>query len=307
MRTIRTVSELRAAVSPTRRSGATLGLVPTMGALHEGHLSLVRRARRECQNVVVSLFVNPSQFNEANDLAAYPRDEERDRALAAEAGADLLFAPAAREIYPPGFCTSIQVSGLDHMLEGEIRGPEHFRGVATVVLKLLNIVGPDRAYFGQKDAQQAALIGRLTTDLNVPVEIVVCPTVREGDGLAMSSRNARLTTEQREHAVALSRGLTFAERAVAGGERSAAVLLETARDAMLELGVTPEYLALVDPHSLTAVQLLTGPALLAVAARLGATRLIDNTILDPARPFAEAHQEPRLVTGGVPSAPLACS
>jgi len=193
MNVIRSVAELRAALREPRRSGRTIGLVPTMGAFHEGHLSLMRRARRDCDVVVVSLFVNPAQFDDPADLERYPRDRARDKALAAEIGVDHLFAPDVKEVYPPGFATSVSVAGITETLEGAHRGRAHFDGVTTVVTKLFNMVGPDVAYFGQKDAQQALVICRLVRDLDMPVRIEVCPTVRETDGLALSSRNAHLS------------------------------------------------------------------------------------------------------------------
>jgi pantoate--beta-alanine ligase len=278
---VRTTAELRMTLAPSRRAGRTIALVPTMGALHAGHLSLIERARRQCDVVVVSLFVNPSQFEERADLDRYPRDEARDRGLAGEAGADILFVPSIEEVYPAGFATSVEVFGLTDRLEGEMRGISHFRGVTTVVTKLLNMVGPDVADFGQKDAQQAIVIRRLTTDLNLPVAIETCPTVREHDGLALSSRNARLSPDERGRAVALYRGLDAARAAAAAGERSAAVLVERARGAMAELGVQAEYLELVDPATLERVASLREPALLAVAARVGETRLIDNLTIEP--------------------------
>jgi pantoate--beta-alanine ligase len=281
IKTVRAVSELRAALMPAHRSARTIGLVPTMGALHAGHLSLIERARAQCDLVVVSLFVNPSQFNERSDLERYPRDEARDRELAERAGADILFAPEAEQVYPPGFATSVEVFGLTDRLEGAVRGASHFRGVTTVVTKLLNMVGPDVAYFGQKDAQQAIVIRRLVADLDLPVRIETCPTVREADGLAMSSRNARLSTEERYRAVALFRGLSAAATLAAEGERCGDVLLVGARETMSAFDVKPEYLALVDPATLEPIERLERPSLLAVAARVGETRLIDNLILDP--------------------------
>jgi pantoate--beta-alanine ligase len=279
MRILRTKQEVRAAMREPRRQERTIGLVPTMGALHEGHLSLIRRAREECDEVVVSLFVNPTQFNEASDLDAYPRDEAADAALAAEAGADLLFAPPASEIYPRGFATSVHVSGLTEPLEGEQRGAAHFDGVATVVTKLLNIVGPDVAYFGQKDAQQALVIRRAVEDLDLDARIEVCPTVREPDGLALSSRNVRLKGHDRERALALHRALTAAESTVARGERDATVVTAAARAAMDAFGVDPEYLAVVDANTLAPVAAIEDETLVAVAARVGETRLIDNTVI----------------------------
>ena len=282
MRVLRTVAELRAALDADRRAGRRIGLVPTMGALHEGHLSLIRHARERCETVVVSLFVNPAQFNERSDLERYPRDEDRDGRLAREAGADLLFAPAVDEVYPAGFATAVEVLGVSERLEGAARGPEHFRGVATVVAKLLGMAQPDVAYFGQKDAQQVVVIRRLVTDLNLPVEIEALPTVREADGLAMSSRNALLSPAERERALALSGALRAAVGLAAEGERSAAALLAAGHERLAVEGVSVDYLALVDPETLEPLERLDRPALLAVAARVGAVRLIDNEILHPA-------------------------
>jgi pantoate--beta-alanine ligase len=295
MRTLRTVGDLREAVEPARRADHAIGLVPTMGALHDGHLSLVAAARAQCDLVVVSLFVNPAQFNEHADLERYPRQEDRDRKLAAEVGADVLFAPTAEEVYPDGFSTSVEVLGLTDRLEGAVRGSAHFRGVTTVVCKLLNMVAPDVAYFGQKDAQQVIVIRRLVRDLNMTVRIEACPTVRERDGLAMSSRNAHLSPEERQRAPALHHGLAAAAAAVAGGERRADALIEAAREAMAPFDVEPEYLALVSPATLEPVEHLDEPALLAVAARIGSTRLIDNVTLDPT---VLAHpQSPKRIAG----------
>ncbi len=282
MRVVRSVDEVRAALEQARWERRTIGLVPTMGALHEGHFSLIERAREQCDVVVVSLFVNPSQFNESGDLERYPRQEERDREMAELAGVDLLFAPSADEVYPAGFSTAVEVLGLTDRLEGAVRGSSHFRGVTTVVTKLLNMVEPDVAYFGQKDAQQVIVVRRLVEDLNIPVRIEVVPTVREDDGLAMSSRNAQLDADDRRRAVALHAALQAAESAVAEGTSSAEELLAIGRAAMEPLGVEPEYLALVSLDTLEPVTQLEEPALLAVAARVGAIRLIDNTVLNPA-------------------------
>jgi pantoate--beta-alanine ligase len=279
--TMRTVRALRAALERDRRDGRSIGLVPTMGALHEGHLSLIRQARERCDVVVVSVFVNPSQFDRSADLERYPRQEGRDAELAAQAGADLVFAPSVEEVYPAGFATQVQVLGLTDRLEGASRGPEHFRGVATVVAKLLNMVQPTVAFFGQKDAQQVLVIRRLVADLNLPVEIAVGATVREADGLALSSRNAQLSAEERERAVGLYTALQAAAQLVADGERAADVLLGAAHSAMVPFEVEPEYLALVDAQTLEDVSQLAEPALLAVAAYVGSVRLIDNAILDP--------------------------
>jgi pantoate--beta-alanine ligase len=280
VRTLRTVPGLRTALKPARRAERTIGLVPTMGALHDGHLSLIRSAREQTGEVVVSLFVNPSQFEDADDLAAYPRDEERDAALAQEAGADILFAPPAELVYPAGFSTQVRVEGpLTETLEGAHRGPEHFHGVTTIVTKLLNMVQPDAAFFGQKDAQQALVIRKLVRDLDMDVRIEIAPTVREPDGLALSSRNGRLHGDDRRRALALRRALQAAEQAAAKGERDAAAIAQLARAQMQELQVEPEYLALVNPEDLAPVHALRGDTLVAVAARVGEVRLIDNTVI----------------------------
>jgi pantoate--beta-alanine ligase len=278
MRTLRTVAEVRAALAGPRREGRSVGLVPTMGALHEGHLSLIRAARAECDEVVVSLFVNPRQFDEAADLAAYPRDEARDAALAAESGADLLYAPPVEEMYPDGFATTVSVSEVGSPLEGAQR-PGHFDGVATVVTKLFSIVAPEVAYFGQKDAQQVAVIRRLVRDLDLPVRVEALATVREPDGLALSSRNVRLAAGERERALALKHGLDAAAAAAANGAVTPADVREAAVAAMREHGVEPEYLALVNPDTFTPVDALDGEILVAVAARVGDTRLIDNVLI----------------------------
>jgi pantoate--beta-alanine ligase len=243
--------------------------------------------------VVVSLFVNPAQFNEYADLECYPRQEDRDGSLAAQAGADLLFAPSVEEVYPPGFSTSVEVLGLTDRLEGAVRGAAHFRGVTTVVTKLLNMVAPDVAYFGQKDAQQMIVLRRLVEDLNLAVRIEGCPTVREPDGLAMSSRNVRLSAGERARALALHDALAAAAAAVSRGERSADALIRAAREAMILLEVEPEYLALVSPDTLESVSYLEQPALLAVAALVGTTRLIDNVTLYPTVPSNPPLANPR--------------
>jgi pantoate--beta-alanine ligase len=280
---LRTKAELRSALEPARRAGQTIGLVPTMGYLHEGHLSLIRAARAECDLVVMSLFVNPTQFGPNDDLDRYPCDEERDLRLAAEAGADLVFAPPVDEVYAPDASTVVEVTGpLTGVLDGDSgrRGPEHFRGVTTVVAKLFNLVGPDVAYFGQKDAQQAVVIRRMVRDLDFPVRIEVMPTVREADGLAMSSRNAYLEPADRERATALSRALVVAERGARAG--SLADGLEAARAELAAAGVEPEYLEARDAETLEPVeQFGEQPVLVAVAARVGAARLIDNVLIDP--------------------------
>jgi pantoate--beta-alanine ligase len=283
MKTLRTKAELRAALSPERRGGRRIGLVPTMGFFHDGHLELMRRARSECDIVVVSLFVNPTQFGPGEDLGAYPRDEARDAELAEAEGVDILWMPSVAEMYPEGPGTFVEVDlSLTGVLDGhpERRGPAHFRGVTTVVSKLFNCVGPDVAYFGRKDAQQALVIQRMVRDLDFHVEIVVVPTVREADGLAMSSRNIYLDDAERERALALSRGLRAAEQAAAGGERSADALVEAVAAELRGAGIDPEYVEARDAESLEPVNRLNGrPVLVAVAARVGRARLIDNVVL----------------------------
>ncbi|HEY7829608.1 MAG TPA: pantoate--beta-alanine ligase [Solirubrobacteraceae bacterium] len=297
--TMRTARELREALESSRQARQSIALVPTMGALHEGHLSLIRQARERCDVVVVSIFVNPSQFDRGADLERYPRQEVHDVELAAQAGADLVFAPSVEEVYPAGFATQVQVLGITDRLEGASRGPEHFRGVATVVAKLLNIVQPEVAFFGQKDAQQVLVIRRLVADLNLPVSIAVGPTVREADGLALSSRNAQLGPQERERALALYAGLRAAAEVAMDGELAADALLSAAHSTMVLFEVEPEYLSLVDPDSLEELSRLDGPALLAVAAHVGSVRLIDNVILDPSNLAAAAPlplPSPRKVT-----------
>ena len=280
MRIVRTVAELRAAVGEARSRGASVGLVPTMGALHDGHLSLIRRARADNDLVVVSIFVNPTQFGPSEDLAAYPRDEARDAELATEAGTDILFAPSVDEVYPRGFATTIHIAGITDVLDGAHRGPDHFDGVATVVTKLFQMVAPDAAYFGQKDAQQVLVIRRLVRDLDMPVRIVACPTVREPDGLAMSSRNVYLDDAARRQATALNRALDAAEAAVARGQTAAGDVIDAARAVLAEAGIEPEYLELRSAEDLRALDHIDGASLLAVAARVGTARLIDNRILE---------------------------
>ena len=282
MRTVRTKAELRERLVAARREGRSVGLVPTMGSFHEGHLSLIRAARRGCEVVVVTLFVNPAQFRPGEDLDSYPRDEARDIELAEAEGVDLLFAPDVGEMYPAGFATAVEVSGLTEVLDGapELRGPEHFRGVTTVVAKLLNIVHPDVALFGQKDAQQAIVIRRMVRDLDFPVRIEVLPTVREADGLAMSSRNRYLTGQDRERAAALHRALSAAEEAASGGGRSVEAALAAARAELRDAGIEPEYLEARYAEDLTPAESLNGrPVLVALAARVGRARLIDNTVI----------------------------
>lgn len=281
---LRTKAELRAAVRTAKRAGETVGLVPTMGYLHEGHLSLIRAARAECDLVVMSLFVNPTQFGPGEDLDRYPRDEERDLRLAAEAGADLVFAPEVAEVYASDASTVVEVSGgLTGVLDGDParRGPEHFRGVTTVVAKLFNLADPDVAYFGQKDAQQAVVIRRMARDLDFPVRIEVMPTVREADGLAMSSRNAYLEPADRDRATALHRALDAAERGALAGSLAAG--LDAARAELAAAAIEPEYLEARDAETLEPVaELGARPVLVAVAAQVAAARLIDNVLIQPA-------------------------
>jgi len=277
---VRAKGELRAILAAERAAGRSIGLVPTMGCLHEGHLSLLRAARAACDFVVMSLFVNPTQFGPGEDLDRYPRDEGRDAELAAEAGVDVIYAPPVEEVYPPGFATTVEVGGLTEVLCGEQarRGPEHFRGVTTVVAKLFNTVQPDVAWFGRKDAQQVAAIRRMARDLDIPVRIEALAIVREPDGLAMSSRNAYLSAADRQRATALSRALREVERLAP--EDGLAAALEAGRRVLAEAGIEPEYLEARDPQSLQPVaDLSEGPGLVAVAAQIGAARLIDNTEL----------------------------
>ena len=279
MKIVRTIAEMRAEVRAARDAGRNVGLVPTMGAFHEGHLSLMRQARAASDLVVVSLFVNPTQFGANEDLGAYPRDEARDAALAENEGVDVLFAPASSEVYPDGFATSIHVSEITEVLCGATRGPHHFDGVATVVTRLFAIVRPDVAYFGQKDAQQILVVRRVVKDLNLDVRIEACPIVREPDGLALSSRNVYLDPVAREQATALNRALDAAADVRAAGERDGERMLNAARAVLSEAGITPEYLELRDAEDLRPLMRIDDDALLAVAARVGGARLIDNHIL----------------------------
>lgn len=283
---LRTKAELREALAPRRRAGESIGLVPTMGYLHEGHLSLLRAARARCDVVVMSLFVNPTQFRAGEDLERYPRDEARDVELAGREGTDIVYAPATDEVYPPGFATWVEVGGgLTDVLCGhpDRRGPEHFRGVTTVVAKLFNAVQPDVAFFGQKDAQQALVIQRMARDLDFPIEIVTVPTVREPDGLAMSSRNAYLSPAERERAPALYRALEAA-RAERDRGGTPADALAAARRVLDEAGIEPEYLEARYADDLTPAAAFDGrPVLVALAAQVGEARLIDNVVLEPNR------------------------
>ena len=287
MEQLTTVGSLRYRLRERRAAGEVIGFVPTMGALHEGHLVLIRRARAECGCVVVSVFVNPTQFNDPADLEAYPRDLPRDAALAAEAGADVLFAPEAAEIYPPGFQTQISVNGpLTEVLEGRFR-PGHFAGVATVVAKLFHIVAPDRAYFGEKDWQQLKVVERMALDLNLPLAIVPVPTVREPDGLAMSSRNVRLSPEARAQARMIPYLLNTAQELL----ESATIETRTDRGPVLvhwlatllqssQPAAQIDYIAVVDPETLESVDEIADRALVAIAVRIGGVRLIDNRVIE---------------------------
>ena len=287
MRHIPTVAEMKAACRQVQRNGKTLGFVPTMGALHEGHLSLVRASQSRCDVTAVSIFVNPLQFGPSEDLAKYPRALERDARLLGELGADLLFIPGVDEMYPPDATTYVLVEELSNKLDGASR-PGHFRGVTTVVAKLFEIVRPDCAFFGQKDAAQVALLSKMVADLNLDVELVVCPIVREKDGLAMSSRNAYLTPEQRWQALALQRSLLRVQAAAAGGEHNAARLIAIGKQVIAEEpGARLDYYAIVDPRTLDPVADTSRGALVAVAAYLGTTRLIDNILLTPSTDTAK--------------------
>jgi len=281
MRIHKSIDDMRAASRAARLTGLRLGLVPTMGALHDGHLSLVRAAKAQCDVVVVSIFVNPLQFGPNEDLAKYPRTFERDCELLEREGIDFLFAPSAEEMYPADAVTYVTVEGLSDKLCGRSR-PGHFRGVTTVVAKLFDIVEPDLAFFGQKDAAQATIIRRMVRDLDFAVEIMVSPIVRELDGLAMSSRNAYLSPQQRKSALVLYRSLAEVKRRFDQGERNAANLIEAGRHVLAqESAVRPDYLEIVDPDTLDPLPELNRPALVAVAAFLGSTRLIDNLLLSP--------------------------
>jgi pantoate--beta-alanine ligase len=276
---VKRIGDVRREVRKARGMGLRVGLVPTMGALHEGHASLIRAARAECGYVAVSLFVNPAQFGPGEDLARYPRPIQNDLAVCRREGADLVFAPAAAEMYPEGFATTVRIAGLSEKMCGAFR-PGHFDGVCTVVAKLLAIVQPDAAYFGEKDAQQLAIVRRMAADLDLPVEIRGCPLVREPDGLALSSRNAYLGAEERQRALALSAALAEAKFALAAGERDAAKVAAAVRRRLeAAAGVEIQYVAVVDPDTLADLARIADKVLVAVAAKVGATRLIDNVLL----------------------------
>jgi pantoate--beta-alanine ligase len=275
---------MRAACRGLQRDAGRLGFVPTMGALHAGHLSLVQAAADSCDAVASSIFVNPTQFGPNEDLATYPRPFERDRELLERAGVDLLFAPTVEEMYPAGVVTWVTVEGFSDKLDGKSR-PGHFRGVTTVVAKLFHVVEPDAAFFGQKDAAQVAIIRRMVRDLALPVEIVACPIVREPDGLALSSRNAYLDEQQRKHALVLYRSLIQVQQLFEAGEHNAAKLTAAGRGHIsAENSVRLDYFAIVDPETLDPVADVSGGALVAVAAFVGTTRLIDNILLPKISP-----------------------
>ena len=279
MRVLSTVAEMQAACREVRRSGKSLGLVPTMGALHEGHLSLVRAARAHNQVVATSIFVNPLQFGPNEDFSKYPRTFDRDKQLLGPEKVDLIFAPSADEMYPEGASTTVYVRGLSEKLDGKSR-PGHFQGVTTVVAKLFEIVRPDRAYFGQKDAAQVALIRKMVQDLNIDLELIICPIVREHDGLAMSSRNTYLNPEQRKQALVLYRSLMRMQTLADRGESSSSALSDAGKQVLAEEpDIKLDYLEIVNPHSLDPVPDITQGALVAVAAWVGTTRLIDNIVL----------------------------
>jgi pantoate--beta-alanine ligase len=280
--TVRTVAELRQAVASARQAGKKVGLVPTMGALHAGHASLVAASKSECGFTVVTIFVNPTQFAPNEDFKKYPRPLEADLAIAADHGADLAFVPSDAEVYPAGFDTYVEMHGVTETLEGQFR-PTHFRGVATVVLKLLLMAGADVAFFGQKDYQQTLVVRKLVRDFNVPVEIRVCPTLREPDGLAMSSRNIYLSPAERKQALVLSRALGKAREAVAGGERDMWRVRDVLQSVLAaEAGVRVQYAVVADAETLAEPARIDRPCVALVAAYVGTTRLIDNTLLDPA-------------------------
>ncbi len=280
METIHTLDWMKQVARAARGEGRIVGFVPTMGALHQGHLSLVQAAKAQCHPVVVSIFVNPTQFGPNEDLSKYPRQMERDRALLEELSVDYLFAPSAADIYPDGFRTYVEVQGLTDRYEGKVR-PGHFRGVATVVLKLFEIVQPHFAYFGRKDAQQARVVRQMAGDLNLDTEIVTCPIVREPDGLAMSSRNAYLKEAERRAATVLYRALGVARNEIIGGTRDAASLVRAMRDVLgREPLAQPDYVEIVDAETFEPVTLLRNTCLVLLAVRVGATRLLDNMLIE---------------------------
>jgi pantoate--beta-alanine ligase len=278
---VTSIESIRTAVRDLRAQGKTIGFVPTMGALHEGHLSLVRKAKQENTAVIVTIFVNPSQFGPHEDYERYPRDIENDSALVRDAGGDIIFAPEANVMYPPGYSSYVTVEGLSSVLEGKFR-PTHFKGVATIVVKLFNIVQPDVVYFGQKDAQQCVLIKKIVHDLNIPVRLEICATVRESDGLAMSSRNIYLSAEERSNAPVLYASLQRAAKAIEEGERSVQSIIAMMTDMIRSKGASQiDYIEIVDAVDLTTKETLRSgeTVLIPLAVRFGTTRLIDNIIV----------------------------
>ena len=279
MQTVKTINEVREIVSAWRKEGLSVGLVPTMGFLHEGHQSLIRKSAEQCDRTVVSVFVNPIQFGPNEDLEAYPRDLERDKRKVTEAGGDLIFNPEPAEMYPGHFTSFINTTETTELLCGAVR-PIHFRGVCTVVGKLFNIVQPDRAYFGQKDAQQLATIKRFVRDLNFPIEIVPCPIIREDDGLAKSSRNTYLNPDERKAALILSKSLKKGEDAINNGERNAQKVIEIIKDSLsTEPKARIDYVEVVDFENIQRISEISGETLVAIAVYIGKTRLIDNFIV----------------------------
>jgi pantoate--beta-alanine ligase len=280
MKTVTTTAALRNELERSRDQGLRIGFVPTMGSLHDGHLSLLRRARAENDVVVLSIFVNPMQFNDANDLLRYPRDLGRDASLAEGEGTDLIFAPEVPDIYPEGFAAVVAIPAQSAILEGAIRGASHFDGVLTVVAKLFNIVQPTVAYFGQKDAQQVFLVQRMVRDLAFPLRVEVCPTVREADGLALSSRNVRLSDDDRRVSIALSAALQSAAHAIESGERDVTILRQRAVQALKHAGISTEYFDVVSAQAFEPLALASGRVIILVAARVGPIRLIDNVVVN---------------------------
>lgn len=280
MRVIETVADLKAVIRMQKKTGKSIGLVPTMGYLHEGHISLVKTSIHDNDFTIISVFVNPTQFGPNEDYSNYPRSIEKDSRMAAAAGADIIFAPSAKEMYPEGYSTFVNVEGITEIMCGKSR-PGHFRGVATVVLKLLNIVEPDNAYFGQKDAQQVAVIKRMTKDLNINAKIIVCPIVREQDGLALSSRNLYLNSEERKAALVLSKSLFEAENQIKNGERSKEKIIEAIKRSILEEKLANiDYVTIVDADTLNEISRIDRKVLIALAVKIGGTRLIDNVIVE---------------------------
>ena len=280
MQVAKTIPDIRRLVAQAKKAGHTVGFVPTLGTLHEGHLSLVRQARQETDYLVVSIFLNPTQFGPGEDLDKYPAQKQRDLQLCEEAGVDAVFLPTVSQMYPQGYCTVVSIKGLSEKLCG-VQRPTHFAGVCTVVAKLFNIVTPDLAYFGQKDAQQSLIITRMVRDLDMPVQIRICPTVRESDGLAMSSRNAYLTRQQRTQAACLYRALLHGKELIDAGQRDPQLLTKAMETIITQAGPCQiDYLAAVDPHTLEPANEANPSWLLAVAVRIGQARLIDNILVD---------------------------